>query len=77
MLSSTEHFSLEKEDVWQPVICITIIKFQQNNQYLIETATFKKDSSIKHVQGAHKKYSLICSKHKIVIPKLLGKQVVE
>ena len=32
---------------------------------------------MKHFHGADKKYSLICRKHKIVIPKLLENQVVE
>ena len=35
-----------------------------------------KDYSIKHFHGADKTHSLICRKHKIVIPKILEKQVV-
>ena len=36
-----------------------------------------KDYLMKQFHGTDKKYSLICRKHKIVIPKLLEKQVVE
>ena len=53
------------------------MQYQQNNKPLIETAKLNKYYSIKHFHGADKKYSLICRKHKIVIHKLLGKQVVQ
>ena len=72
-----EHFCLEKEDVLYPVNHKTIMLYQQNDKPLIETAKLNRDYSIKHFHGADKKYSLICRKHKIVIPKLLEKQVVE
>ena len=72
-----EHFSLEKEDVLCPVNYKTIMQYQQNNKSLIETAELNKYYLIKHFHGADKKYYLLCRKHKIVIPKLLGKQVVE
>ena len=50
---------------------------QQNNKSLIELAKLMKDYSIKHFHVSDKKYSLICRKHKIVISKVLEKQVVE
>ena len=77
MSSLTEHFPLEKEDVLHPINYKTIMRYQQNNTPLIETAKLNKDYSIKHFYGTDKKYSLICKEHKIVIPKLLEKQVVE
>ena len=77
MSSLAKQFSLEKEDVLHPVNYKTIMQYQQNNKPLIETAKVNEDYFIKHVHGADKKYSLICGKHKIVIPKLLEKQVVE
>ena len=43
----------------------------------METAKLNKDYTIKHFHGADKKYSHVCRKHKIVIHKLLEKQVVE
>ena len=77
MSSLAEHFSLEKEDVPHPVNYKTFMQHQQNDNPLIETAESNKDYPIKHFHGADKKYSLICRKHNIVIPKLLEKQVVE
>ena len=54
------------------------MRYQQNNKPLLaQTAKLHKDYSIKHFHGADKKYSLICRKHKIVVPKLLEKQVLE
>ena len=50
---------------------------KQSEKPLIQTAKFDKDCLIKHFHRADKNYSLICRKHKIVIPKLLEKQVVE
>ena len=72
-----EHFSLEQEEVLHPVNYKTIMRYHQNNKYLIGTAKSNKDYSIKHFNGADKKYSLICTKYKIGIPKLIEKQVVE
>ena len=77
MSSLAENFSLEKEDILHPVNYKTIMQYQQNNKPLIETTKLKKDYSIKFFHGADKKDSLICTTHKIVIPKLLEKQVVE
>ena len=77
MSSLADHFSLEKEDVPHPVNYKTITRYQQKDKPLIETAKLKNDYSIKHFSWADKKYSLIYKKHKIVIPKLLEKQVVE
>ena len=71
MSSLAEHYSLEKEDVLHHVNYKTIMKNQQNDKPLIETAKVNKDYSIKYFHGADKKYFLICRKHKIVIPKLL------
>ena len=53
------------------------MQHQQNNKALIEISTSNKDYSIKHFHGEDKKYYFICSKHKIVIPKLEEKQIVE
>ena len=70
--SLAKHFSLEQEDV--PYLIIT-------NYYAISTKRYtpklNKDYLVKQFHGADKKYSLICRKHKNVIPKLLEKQVVE
>ena len=77
MSSLAEHFSFEKEDVLHSVNYKTIMKYQQDDKPLIETAKLNKDYSIKHFHGADKKYSFICRKHKIVIPKLLEKKEVE
>ena len=77
MSSLAEHFSLDKEDVLHPFNYKTIMQYQQNNKPIIETAKLNKDYLIKHFQGVDKKYSLICRKHKIMIPKLLEKYVVE
>ena len=68
MSSLAEHFSLEKEDVLHPFNYKTIMWYQQNNKFLIETAQTNKDDSIKYHHGANKKYFLICRKHIIVIP---------
>ena len=77
MSSLAEYFSFEKEDVLHPAKYKTIMQYQQNNKPLIETAKLNKSYSIKYPHEADKKYSLICRKHKIVIPKLLEKQLVE
>ena len=73
MSSLAGYFSLEREDVLHPVNYKTIMRYQQNNNPLNETAKLNKDNSIKNFHGADKKYSLICRKHKIVIPKLQEK----
>ena len=44
--------------------------YQQLDKPLIKIAKLDNNYSIKHFHGADKKYSLICRKHKIVIPKL-------
>ena len=76
MSSLAEYFSLKKEDVLHQINNKTIMRYQQNNKPLIETAKLHKNYSIKY--RADKKFSLICIKRKIVIPKkLLEKQVVE
>ena len=74
MSSLAELFSLEKYDVLHPD---TNMQYQQKDKPLIETAKSNKDYSIKHFHGVYKIYSLMYRKHNIVIPKLLGKQVVE
>ena len=43
----------------------------------MKTTKLNKDYSIKHFHRSDKKYSLICRKHKNMIPKLLEKQEVE
>ena len=43
MLSLTEHFTLEKEDILHPLNNKTIIQYQQNNKLLIETYKLNKD----------------------------------
>ena len=48
MSSLAEHFSLEKENVLHPVNYKTIMRYQQNDRPLIETAKFKKDYLITH-----------------------------
>ena len=76
-----EHFALSKNDLPEdihPTNYKTIMKHQQKDKNLIKTAKSKpKEFVIKHFHGADKKYSLICRKHKIVIPKQLEKRVVE
>ena len=62
MLSLIELFFLEKEDVLRPVNYKNIIRYQQNDKPLIETAKLNKYYFIKHFHGADKKYSLICRK---------------
>ena len=47
------------------------MRLRQNDKSPIEIAKLNKDYSIKHFHGTDKKYSLICRKHKTVIPKLL------
>ena len=42
--------------------------YEQIDKSLVETAKLNKGYSIQNFQGADKKYSLICRKHKIVIP---------
>ena len=49
------------------------MQYQQTYIFLIETAKLNKDYLIKQLQGEDQKYSFICRKHKIVIPKLLEK----
>ena len=53
------------------------MQYHENNKSLIETAKSNNEYSIKHFHMVDKKYSLICRKHKIVIPKVLEKQVVD
>ena len=76
-----EHFTLNRNDLLDylyPVNYKTIMKFQQKDKTLIETAKIKTNSySIKHFHGADKKYSLICRKDKIVIPDPLQVRLVE
>ena len=73
MSSLIEHVYLKKEDVPHPVNYKTIMQYQQNNKCLIETAKSNKEFTIKQFHGADKKYSLICSKYEVVIPKTLKK----
>ena len=77
MSSLAEHNSLEKEDVLQPVSYKFEILYQQNNKPLIETEKSNKEYSIKHFHGTGKKYSLIYRKHKIIVSRLIQKQLVE
>ena len=50
------------------------MRFQQQYKSLIEITEAKsKDYSFKQLNGAGKKYSLICKKGKIVIPKQIQK----
>ena len=51
------------------------MRYQQLDKPLIKLAKNDKNYSIKQFHGADKKYSLICRKHKIVIPKQLEKRV--
>ena len=53
------------------------MQYQQNDKSLIDTAKLDKDYSIEHFSWEDEKYSLICRRLKIVIMKLLKKQVVE
>ena len=46
-----EHFSLEKENVLHPVNYKTIMRYQENDKSLIETAKLNKDDSIRHFMG--------------------------
>ena len=66
-----EHFALEEEDILHTTSYKTIMRYQQKDSSLIKIAKEHKDYSIKYFHGADKKYSLICRKHKIVIPKQL------
>ena len=77
MSSLAEQFSFKREDDLHQVNYKTVMQNQQNNKPLIKSAELNKNYSIKHFHRADKIYSLICRKHKIVIPKLLKKQVVE
>ena len=45
------------------------MRYQQQDKNLIKIAKQNNDYSNKHFHGADKKYSLICRKHRIVIPK--------
>ena len=60
MSSLPEYFSLEKEDVLHPPSYKTIMRYQQNDKPLIESAKLNKDNSIKHFHGKDKKNFLIC-----------------
>ena len=53
------------------------MQYQQNNNSIFEFSKLNKDYSIKYYHGADKKYSFICIKHKIFIPKVLEKQLVQ
>ena len=75
--SLAEHFALEKEDLSHPTNYKSIMKSQQQDKTLIETAKLDKKYSIKHFHGADKKYSLICRNNKIVIPKDLQEPMVQ
>jgi len=66
-----EHSALTRKDVPEephPTNFKTIIRHQQNDAELIETAT-KNKILIKQFHGAGKQYSLICFNNIIVIPK--------
>ena len=77
MSSLAEHFSLEKELFCNSKLQNYHAISKTRQKPLIETVKLNKDYSIMHFHGADKKYSLVCRKHKIVIPKVLQKQVVE
>ena len=53
------------------------MRYQQKDKDLIKITQTNKDYSSQNFHGADKKYSLIFRNRKIVIPKLLEKQVVE
>ena len=53
-----------------------MMQYQQNDKSFIDTTKSNTNYLIKHFHWADKKYSHICRKHKIFIPKLLEKQVV-
>ena len=72
-----EQFAIEKEDLSHPTSYKSIMKSQQLDKTLIETAKLDKKYSIKHFHGADKKYSLICRNNKIVIPKDLQEPMVQ
>jgi transposase InsO family protein len=75
-----EHFALSKTDVPEeahPTNLKTIMRYQQNDKELIETAKKNKNFSIKQFHGAGKQYSLICFNNKIVVPKQLQKRIVQ
>ena len=71
MPSLAEHFSLEKTDFLHPFNYKIVTQYQQNNKLIVVSAKLNNDYSIKYFHGVDKKYSFICRKHKIVIPKLL------
>ena len=71
------HFALEEEEILHPTSYKTIMRYQQKDNSLIKIAKDLKGYSIKHSHGTDKKYSLICRKHKILIPKQLETRVVE
>ena len=51
--------------------------YPQKDNSQIKITKEHKDYSIKHFHGVDKKYSFICRKHKIMIPKQLEKRIVE
>jgi len=58
-----KHFALTKEDapnMAHPTNYKTIMKFQQKDKSLIETAKKNKNFKVKQFHGAGKNYSLIC-----------------
>ena len=75
-----EHFALTKEDapeIAHPTNYKTIMKFQQKDKSLLETAKKNKNFKINQFHGAGKSYSLICFNNKIVVPKDLQKRMVQ
>ena len=79
--SMVEHFALDRNDLLDNLHSVnykTIMKFQQKDKTLIETANIKaKSYYIKHFHGADKKYSLISRKGKTVIPDPLQVRLAE
>ena len=69
----TTHYNIKDiETMEKPMFHIHLIIY-----LLCNMNKFKKDYSMKHFHGIDEKYSLICGKHKMVIPKLVEKQIVE
>jgi len=54
-----------------------IMKLQQGDKSLLETAKKNKKFKIKQCQGAGKNYSLICLNDKIVVHKYLQRRMVQ
>ena len=74
----SENFALNEEDVLHPTSFKTIMRFQQQDNSLIEIAKVKsKAYSIQQFYGAGKTYSLICRHGKFVISKQIQKTLVE